>query len=101
MATLVFSTSFLHTVVTETPVSITVPSGKIRKIESAGISDTNCSIFLRDSTDAKIAILFSTIGDNLYSAKLPFWLPESFSGSFVIEGKGKGSISVTEYTITA
>ncbi|HET6992923.1 MAG TPA: hypothetical protein VFJ43_16445, partial [Bacteroidia bacterium] len=58
--------------------STSIPTGQIWKIESAGIGGTKGALYLRKDlaeADTKIAILFSTIGEDNYSSPLPFWLP--------------------------
>ncbi|CAN5355285.1 hypothetical protein BH09BAC5_BH09BAC5_12680 [soil metagenome] len=61
---------------------ITIPAGRIWKIESAGIGGTNGVIYLKKNATDKIAILFSSIGNDDYSSPLPFWLAEKLMRIF-------------------
>lgn len=110
MAQLVFSQVIVYTFDKSAAQNITVPGGKVWKIESAGIGGTNGAIFLRTTVltvaDVKIAILFSSIGDDDFSSPLPYWLPADFSGNFYTETANvaeptvtAASISITEYDI--
>ena len=84
-------------------VAITVPSGCVWKVESAGVGGTNGAIYLLKGTlpdPDKIAILATSIGDDDYAAQLPYWLEENFAGYLSNESNYQGSVSITEYAIT-
>ncbi|MBI3509763.1 MAG: hypothetical protein HY064_03800 [Bacteroidetes bacterium] len=99
---LTFNRVFILTLAPNTDSSIAVPSGYVWKIESVGIGGTKGVVYLKSSSssDDKIAILFSSIGDDDYASPLPFWLGETFTGGFFRNESGfKGSVSITEYFI--
>ena len=85
----------------------TVPADCIWKIESAGVGGTNGAIYLLQDhgtpppAPEKIAILGTTIGDDDYACKLPFWLESGFTARFQNESGYKGSVSITEYVISS
>ena len=106
MADLQFSQVILYTFNKANPQTITVPSGKIYKIESAGIGGTNGAIFLRtnfgspvvpDST--RVAIIFTTVGDDNFSSPLPYWLPAGFTGNLYADTENVATVSITEYLV--
>ena len=79
-----------------------IPSGTIWKIESAGIGGTKGAIYLRKNLtnpNTKIAILFSTFGDDDYSSPLPFWLPSGFVGTIFNDSTDSACVSITVYTL--
>lgn len=89
-------------------ISSTIPSGSIWKIESAGVGGTKGTIYLRKDLlnnknemvpNTKIAILFSSIGDEDYSSVLPFWLPAGFVGTIYNDSLETACVSISVYTI--
>jgi hypothetical protein len=83
-----------------------IPVKTVWKIESAGIGNTKGAIYLRTDVvndlsvtvpNTKIAILFSTIGDDDYSSPLPFWLPPGFVGTILNDSTDTASVSITVY----
>ena len=114
MSQLEFSQVIVYTFDKSAAQNISVPSGKVWKIESAGIGGTNGSIFLRTTVlsvaDVRIAILFSTIKNDDFSSPMPYWLAAGFSGSLYSDTADattadgsipptSASVSITEYTI--
>jgi hypothetical protein len=114
MTQLEFSQVIVYTFDKSAAQSITVPSGKVWKIESAGLGGSNGSIFLRTTVltvaDTRIAILFSTIRNDDFSSPLPYWLPENFTGSLYTDTADAttpdssipptaASVSISEYDI--
>jgi hypothetical protein len=102
--TLSFSRIVLYDLGTSSPSnvqSITVPSGKVWKIESVsmGSSGTAPAVFLRNNSTQNIAFFSAPV--NAASASFPFWLPDGFSGSFLNNSTSyRCTISITEYTKT-
>jgi hypothetical protein len=98
--------AFSQVIVTEIPkraeesgtVSITVPSGKFWKIESAGIGATNGTVYLKTGTEL-IAILFTSTNGNMHSSYLPVWLPQNFSGELVNDSSARAMVSITEWSV--
>lgn len=85
---------------------LTVPSDCVWKIESAGVGGTNGAIYLLQDFGVspppeKIAIIGTTIGDDDYASNLPYWLPSGFTARFQNESGYTGSVSITEYVVTA
>ena len=85
-------------------ISNTIPSGSVWKIESAGVGGTKGTIYLRKDLlnnqnvlvpNTKIAILFSSIGDEDYSSVLPFWLPAGFVGTIYNDSLETACVSIT------
>jgi hypothetical protein len=85
-----------------------IASGKIWKIESAGVGGTKGTIYLRQDLlnnqnemvpNTKIAILFSSIGDEDYSSVLPFWLPAGFVGTIYNDSLETACVSIAIYTL--
>jgi hypothetical protein len=113
MRTLEFSQVINYTFDKSAAQSITVPSGKVWKIESAGLGGTNGAVFLRTTVlsvpDVRIAILFSTIKSDDFSSPFPYWLNENFTGSFYTDTADAtvdasipptaASVSITEYNV--
>jgi hypothetical protein len=80
--------------------SISVPAGKVWKIESVGIASngSNNGVYLRNSGAQAIAH-FSNV-TNAYSTTLPFWLPASYSGSFLNSTSSyRTSVSIIEFNV--
>src|ERR1041385_6242646 len=98
MPVLVFNRVVLFNLFPGTDVSVTIPSTAVWKIESAGIGGTKGVIYLKANATDKIAILFSSIGEDEYAAPLPFWLGDTFTGGYLRnESAFQGSVSITEY----
>ena len=80
--------------------SVSVPSGKIWKIESVSMGSTGSapSVLLKNSSSQNIAFFSSPA--NAASASYPYWLPASFTGTFVNNNPSyRCSVSITEYTV--
>jgi hypothetical protein len=80
--------------------NITVPAGKVWKIESVsmGSSGSAPSIFLRNSSVQNIA--FFSAPYNSVTASFPFWLPTGFTGSFANNSPSyRCCVSILEFNI--
>ena len=99
MADPVFSEVNTISVSPASPVGITVSTGTVWKIESAGVGGINGTVLLQDALNKPIAILYSSVDQNTYGSPLPFWLEEGFTGSFKNDSKFMACVSVTIYTI--
>ncbi len=83
-------------------VPISVPAGKVWKIESAGcgVPASGTYIYLRNSSSQNVAILFLSGNPHEYKVALPYWLPESFTGSFQQSGNSSAcSVSIIEFNV--
>lgn len=81
-------------------VPFTVPAGKVWKIESAGVGGTSStSLSLRDASSNTIAYFFGAGTGN--NTPFPFWLPDSFSGSFQSSGTNpyRDVVSIIEFNV--
>jgi hypothetical protein len=93
-----FNQVILFTVPANTTVAFTVPAGKVWKIESIGVGGaSSTSVVLRDGSANMIAYLLGTTN----ASQLPFWLPESFSGSFQSTGTNpyRDVVSIIEFNV--
>lgn len=80
--------------------NITVPAGKVWKIESVSMGSTGSSadIFLRNSTLANFAHF--SAASAAASAVYPFWLPANFTGSFLNNNPSfRCCVSIIEFNI--
>jgi hypothetical protein len=80
--------------------AITVPAGKVWKIESVSMGSTssNADIFLRNASAIAIAHFSGPATAN--TAIYPYWLPTSFTGSFVNNHPSfRCSISIIEFNV--
>lgn len=78
--------------------NFTVPAGKVWKIESAGVGGAgSTALYMRDATATTVAYFIGI--SNI--TPFPFWLPESFSGSFVSGGTNpyKDVVTIIEFNI--
>ncbi|MGZ3931988.1 MAG: hypothetical protein ACXVP0_11610 [Bacteroidia bacterium] len=81
--------------------SISVPGGKVWKVESVsmGSAGTAPAVLLKNASLQAIAFFSSPV--NGASAAYPYWLPSGFSGSFFNSNlSNRCSISITEYSVT-
>jgi|SRR5687767_2422701 len=95
-----FNQVIVYTIPLNSSVAFTVPAGKVWKIESAGVGGTgSTSLSLRDATSAPVAYFFGATSGN--NTPFPFWLPGSFSGSFVSSGTNpyRDIISIIEFNV--
>jgi hypothetical protein len=79
---------------------INVPAGKVWKIESVGMGSSGSApdIFLRNSAAQNICH-FAAPGSTV-AASLPYWLPASFTGSFLNNNPSfRCSISILEFNV--
>ncbi len=79
---------------------VSVPGGKVWKVESVSMGSTGSapSVLLKNSLAQNIAFFSSKV--NAASASYPYWLPSSFTGTFVNNNPGyRCSISITEYSV--
>lgn len=102
MAELIFSQVVLIEVPDKTVdrgrAKLRIPSGKIWKIESAGVGTTNGTLYLQTGKETNpVAILFSTTDKGRYACPLPFWLPENFVGHVINDSTAQAIISITEW----
>jgi hypothetical protein len=96
-----FTKVILYDIAANGTQSITVPAGKIWKIESVslGSSGSAPAVFLKNSSAQNIAFFASPA--STASASFPFWLPAAFTGSLVNNSASyRCSVSITEYTRT-
>lgn len=80
--------------------AITIPAGKVWKIESVsmGSSGSSPSVYLRNSSGANIAYFSSSGSTN--TATLPYWLPSGFVGSLINNYSAfRASISIIEFNV--
>ena len=78
--------------------AITIPAGKVWKIESVGNSGvTNPAIYLRNA--AAQPFCFLGYATSTYAAQLPFWLPSGFTGSFLNGNASRGCVSIIEFNV--
>lgn len=99
--TLQFSKVILYDLAASGTQAITVPANKVWKIESVsmGSSGSAPAVFLKNSSSQNMAFFATPLVTA--SASFPFWLPETFSGSFVNNNPSyRCSVSITEYTKT-
>ena len=95
---------FSQVVITEIPkkttvpgtVTLTVPATKFWKIESVAIGGTNGTVYLRKSGEI-VGILFTSISHDHFAARLPFWLPESYSIELVNDSSERAIVSISEW----
>ena len=83
-------------------VPISVPAGKVWKIESVGCGTTvsGTVVYLRNSASQNVAVLFLNGNPHAYQSVTPYWLPASFIGSFQQSGNAANcSISVIEFNV--
>jgi hypothetical protein len=95
-----FNQVILLTVPLNSSITFNVPAGKVWKIESVGVGGaSNTSLILRDSGGNNVAYFFGATSDN--NVKCPFWLPSSFSGSFISTGTNpyRDIISIIEFNV--
>ena len=98
---LTFSRVVLFDIPADSIRSISVPAGKVWKIESVSMASSGSvpSVFMRNAALQNIAFFASPV--NSASANFPYWLPAEFSGSFLNNSHSyRCSVSVVEYTIT-
>lgn len=78
--------------------AITVPAGKIWKIESVGTGSSNSSpLWLRNAGGNFIAHFNTSSYD---SSPFPFWLPTGFTGTLVnLHPSARYSISIIEFNV--
>ena len=78
--------------------AITVPAGKVWKIESMGSGSSNSTpLYLRNAGGAYIAH-FNTSGYS--SCSFPYWLPAAFAGTFVnLHPSVRCTISIIEFNV--
>lgn len=78
--------------------SITVPSGKVWKVESCGTGTTAPGIHLRNSSLQYLAVFGS--GASTTSVTYPFWLPSNFSGNLQNNSSTQRSVlSIIEFNV--
>lgn len=80
--------------------SVSVPGGKVWKIESVSMGSTGSAptVLLKNNSSQNIAFFSSKA--NAASASYPYWLPSSFTGTFVNNNPSyRCSVSITEYTV--
>jgi len=98
---LVFSRVVLYDIPSSGTQAITVPSGKIWKIESIGMGASGSipAVFLKNAANQNIAFFASPF--NTSSANYPYWLPTAFTGTLVNNNSSyRCSVSITEYNYT-
>jgi hypothetical protein len=81
--------------------SVSITSGKVWKIESVSMGSTGSApaVLLKNSNAQNIAFFSSAA--NSSSAAYPYWLPASFTGTFVNNNPNyRCSISITEYSVS-
>lgn len=78
--------------------NISVPAGKVWKIESAGSgSSSSNGVYLRNASATAIAY-FATA--NVSSSPYPYWLPSGFIGSFQnIHPSLRMTVSIIEFNV--
>jgi hypothetical protein len=76
--------------------TITVPPGKVWKIETASTANgANAGIQIRNSSVQAIALLSTSTT----AASYPFWLPSGFSGSFLNSAAVRSCVSIIEFNV--
>ncbi|HTF04232.1 MAG TPA: hypothetical protein VK826_09400 [Bacteroidia bacterium] len=98
MATLNFAQVIIMKINPGASPTLSVPAGKVWKIESVGISGTSGSVILQKGAQ-EIGILFSTVSNNKYGSQLPFWLNDTFGVSVLNDSTFRASVSITEWNI--
>jgi hypothetical protein len=97
-----FSQVLFFDIVYGTTQSFNVPAGKVWKIESAGASSGNCTVWLQNGAAQYVGNLYYVSSSN-YQPSFPIWLPTSYSGFFAYNtGSCTGSrafVSVIEFNI--
>ena len=78
-------------------VNITVPVGKVWKIESVGNGGSSPYTMLRNAAVQNIAQFGAATGTS--STPLPFWLPTGFTGSFLANSINRTCISILEFNV--
>ena len=88
-----------YTLVGVTPLSFTVPSGKVWKIEAVAVDVTNTPyVYLRNPANQIIATFYSS---GSYANPLPYWLSSGYTGNFFLNNSStyRGSISIIEFNV--
>jgi hypothetical protein len=98
MATLNFAQVIVMKINPGASPTLSVPTGKVWKIESVSISGTSGSVILKKGGQ-DVGILFSTISNSNYGSQLPFWLNDTFGASVLNDSTHRASVSITEWNI--
>lgn len=78
--------------------NITVPPGKVWKIETANTGNgSSGAVWLRNAASQAIAILSTS--NTSSSSNYPFWLPTGFVGNFYNVSAGRACISIIEFNV--
>lgn len=78
--------------------TITVPPGKVWKIETANTGNgSSGGVWIRNASSQAIAILSTS--NTSSSSNYPFWLPSGYSGNFYNVSAGRASISIIEFNV--
>lgn len=82
-----------------TPVNFTVPTGKVWKIEAAGIDQTNNPPTQIRNASNQVLVTFQA--SSSYVNPLPFWLGSGFSGNFYLANSNtyRGCLSIIEFNV--
>ena len=76
--------------------NITVPAGKVWKIESASTSNgSTVGVSLRNAALQNIGILSTSTA----ASNFPIWLPTGFTGSFYNNAAGRSMVSILEFNV--
>lgn len=76
--------------------AITVPAGKVWKIETASTyNGSSAGISLRNAAAQPIGTLSTTTAASNY----PLWLPSGFSGSLFNNAAGRSCVSIIEFNV--
>ena len=81
--------------------NVTVPAGKVWKIQSASSGYYSSTVYMRDASGNFLATLYSS---NLgYRVNFPYWLPSGFTGDFIRYGNTgsgpKSTVSIIEFNV--
>jgi len=96
-----FSKVIFYDIPADSVRTVSVPAGKVWKIESVAMGSTGSvpSVLLRNASVQNIAFFASPA--STASANYPYWLPAGFSGTFLNNSHSyRCSVSITEYSYT-
>lgn len=88
-----------YTLVGSTPLSFTVPAGKVWKIEAVSGENTNTPIvWLRTPANQPVATFFVSSGNH---SPVPYWLSSGYTGNFYLTNSSgyRGSVSIIEFNV--
>ena len=78
--------------------AISVPPGKVWKIETANTGNgSSGAVWIRNASSQAIAQLSTS--NTSSSSNYPFWLPSGYSGNFYNVSVGRACVSIIEFNV--